>query len=155
MLLEGYIFKEKDIKKTDDLKYIKIRHPYYKYMVVEDFKIDLGLKKIIFETNYYKIIQGILYIKKGYIWDGASGPTIDTKSTIIASLVHDALYQSIREGCNIKKEIVDDIFYNLMIQKSNSLLGKIRAKTFLLALKLFGYSSTRGGIVQWKYQKKV
>lgn len=42
--------------------------------------------------------EGLLTIKKGYAWDGASGPTFDTKSTIIASLVHDALYQLKRNG---------------------------------------------------------
>ncbi len=43
-------------------------------------------------------INGELDIKTGYMWDGPSGPTIDTESFMRASLVHDALYQLIREG---------------------------------------------------------
>ena len=39
---------------------------------------------------------GSLVIKQGYAWDGPSGPTIDTKSFMRGSLVHDALYQMIR-----------------------------------------------------------
>lgn len=35
---------------------------------------------------------------KGYAWDGPSGPIIDAKSTMRGSLVHDALYQLMREG---------------------------------------------------------
>lgn len=39
-----------------------------------------------------------LFIRSGYAWDGASGPTIDTKDTQTASLVHDALWQLIASG---------------------------------------------------------
>ena len=42
--------------------------------------------------------DGRLTIQRGYCWDGASGPTFDTPSTMRASLVHDALYQLLREG---------------------------------------------------------
>lgn len=41
---------------------------------------------------------GLLTIVEGYFWDGASGPAMDSKSIMRASLVHDALYQLIREG---------------------------------------------------------
>lgn len=41
---------------------------------------------------------GVLWIREGYCWDGPSGPSVDTKSFMRASLVHDALYQLMREG---------------------------------------------------------
>lgn len=41
---------------------------------------------------------GVLTIRRGYAWDGPSGPTFDTKNFIRGSLVHDALYQLIGEG---------------------------------------------------------
>ena len=41
--------------------------------------------------------DGLLTIRKGYAWDGPSGPTIDTKDFMRGSLVHDALYQLLRE----------------------------------------------------------
>ena len=50
------------------------------------------------ETDYLKLADGWLTIKKGYAWDGASGPTVDSKSSMRGSLVHDALYQIMRLG---------------------------------------------------------
>lgn len=42
--------------------------------------------------------NGSLIIYPRYAWDGASGPTWDSKSSMIGSLVHDVLYQLIRLG---------------------------------------------------------
>lgn len=42
--------------------------------------------------------SGILWVRSGYYWDGASGPAIDTASFMQASLAHDVLYEMIREG---------------------------------------------------------
>ena len=39
----------------------------------------------------------LLEISEGYAWDGPSGPTIDTKNFMRGALVHDALYQLMRE----------------------------------------------------------
>lgn len=43
-------------------------------------------------------LDGLLIIHKGYPWDGASGPTIDTNETMRNSLVHDGLYELFRWG---------------------------------------------------------
>jgi len=42
--------------------------------------------------------NGRLKIKTGYAWDGPSGPTLDTKNFMRGTLIHDALYQLMREG---------------------------------------------------------
>ena len=42
--------------------------------------------------------DGYMLIKKGYAWDGPSGPVLDRRSTMRAALVHDALYQLMRHG---------------------------------------------------------
>lgn len=43
-------------------------------------------------------VDGVLELGNGYAWDGPSGPTIDTKNFMRGSLVHDALYQLMREA---------------------------------------------------------
>jgi hypothetical protein len=42
--------------------------------------------------------DGLLFIREGYAWDGPSGPTVDSKTFMRGSLVHDALYQLLRLG---------------------------------------------------------
>jgi hypothetical protein len=51
------------------------------------------------ETDFVDLdTDGALMIKKGYAWDGPSGPTRDTKSFMRGSMVHDALYQLMRNN---------------------------------------------------------
>lgn len=79
------------------MKYKDIRS--YKYELAEDVSANLfGGPYPSFSHEYFEIKDNILTIRKGYCWDGASGPTIDTPATMLAGLVHDALYQAIREG---------------------------------------------------------
>jgi hypothetical protein len=50
-------------------------------------------------TRYIRLEKdGTLTIYQGYCWDGPSGPTINTKSFMRGSLIHDALYQLLRQG---------------------------------------------------------
>ena len=94
---------------------------YYKYRLEESFEFQLrryGIKDCFCKTPFIELTGGRIIIKKGYAWDGASGPTIDTKSSMRASLVHDALYQLIR----LKllpfsyKAIADKNFYNICLR---------------------------------------
>ena len=70
----------------------------YKYQLYETYKYKhpefLGISLL---TEWVSIQQGTLIIRRHYAWDGPSGPTIDTRSFMRASLVHDALYQLMRE----------------------------------------------------------
>lgn len=72
----------------------------YKYQLCEQYKVSISilpLSDIVTEyINLYR--DGTLIIKNGYAWDGPSGPTVDTRSFMRGSLVHDALYQLMREG---------------------------------------------------------
>jgi len=79
--------------------YIKYRSGY-KYQLVEEYVIDISIAP---ENNIYTDfieldVDGKLVIKRGYAWDGPSGPTIDTLNFMRGSLVHDALYQLMRNG---------------------------------------------------------
>jgi hypothetical protein len=73
----------------------------YKYQTTEEvsFLIPSLSEFAGAKTKYLEIRDGgLLVILSGYAWDGASGPTIDTDSTMRGSLVHDALYQLMRQG---------------------------------------------------------
>lgn len=65
-----------------------------------------------YETDYLHLRGRDLFIKARYAWDGASGPTFDTSSTMRASLVHDALVQLTRLGAlpPSAKNAIDNYF---------------------------------------------
>lgn len=80
--------------------------------------------------------NGVLSIKRGYAWDGASGPTIDTKSSMRGSLIHDALYQLIRQKklASAYREKADEEMYSCLIEDG---MWKWRAKLWRRELKKF------------------
>ena len=78
-------------------KLIKYRKGY-KYQLAEDYYqfMPFAPDKDI-DTEYISFgLDKLLRIKEGYAWDGPSGPTIDTESSMRGALVHDALYQLLR-----------------------------------------------------------
>lgn len=71
----------------------------YKYQLKEEYVVEIPIKPdVSIDTEYLALtVDGMLTVKKGYAWDGPSGPTIDTLDFMRGSLVHDALYQLMRE----------------------------------------------------------
>lgn len=80
------------------IKYTKRRK--YKYNLAEDYSYETGLELMLpIQTAYLEMsVEGKLLIKSGYSWDGPSGPALDTANFMRGSLVHDALYQLMRDG---------------------------------------------------------
>jgi len=72
----------------------------YKYQLAEAYVIDTDITPPYdISTEYIDLYaDGRLVIRNGYAWDGPSGPTVDTKNFMTPSLVHDALYQLMRQG---------------------------------------------------------
>ena len=69
----------------------------YKYQLTRDYTVRLPIAGQEFEHDYFALYaDGTMIIRAGYAWDGPSGPTIDTKSFMRGSLVHDVLYQAMR-----------------------------------------------------------
>ena len=74
-------------------------------------------------------------IDEGYPWDGASGPTIDTKDSMLPSLIHDFLYEAFRQGKldpGEWREKADLEFYDLCLACG---MGKLRASTWYYAIR--------------------
>ena len=81
---------------TDHIRY----RGGYKYQLVENYSIKVGITPDDdIKSEFINLSRdGELLIKRGYAWDGPSGPTIDTKDFMRGSLVHDALYQLMRDA---------------------------------------------------------
>ncbi len=71
----------------------------YKYQLKQGYSLAIDiLPASPISTAFVELgSDGRLTLRKGYAWDGPSGPTIDTKNFMRGSLVHDALYQLMRE----------------------------------------------------------
>ena len=72
----------------------------YKYQLAETeiFQTDIYPEVDIVTEYIWLTTEGVLTVKKGYAWDGPSGPVIDRKTNLRASLAHDSLYQLMRMG---------------------------------------------------------
>ena len=95
----------------------------YKYQLVKQYQVKVVLLGYNIDTQYIRLTEdGLLTICRGYAWDGPSGPTIDTKNFMRGSLVHDALYQLLREGHISQHErfIVDKILQYICLQDGMS-----------------------------------
>lgn len=75
----------------------------FKYQLTEDFCIMTAIQPE--ETVEWLFVtlcdDGLLIIKRGWAWDGPSGLTLDTKNSMVAALVHDALYALMQKKINI------------------------------------------------------
>jgi len=116
----------------------------YKYQLVSDYRLNLGFKppfgKISAGSWLHMYSNGDLLIKAGYAWDGPSGLTIDTKSSMRPSLVHDAGYQLIRWKLlpiNYRKKF-DDLFRQLCLDDG---MPEFRADVWAKMVKAFAASA--------------
>ncbi len=92
----------------------------YKYQTRAAFTILLpemaGAVAAPVSTDWLELDpEGWLRIRAGYAWDGASGPTWDSKSSMRGSCVHDSLYQLMRLGLLNRewREVVDLVFWRI------------------------------------------
>ena len=78
-----------------------------RYQHVEGYRyrtVDIEIHDVPELAHFYltapfiSLWGGVIKIDVGYAWDGASGPAINTKNFRRGSLVHDALYQLMRNG---------------------------------------------------------
>lgn len=113
----------------------------YKYQLYDDYEVCIPeLSGEYLSTNYIGIhLDGRFVVAKGYAWDGPSGIAIDTKNFMRGSLVHDALYQLIREGglpqTEAMRELADKILRHICLEDG---MSRIRAWWIYRAVRMFG-----------------
>jgi len=132
--------------------YKKRRH--YKYNLHADLEYETGIQLDQKQVDHPKNmgilhigLTGKLMIKKGYSWDGPSGPTIDTKTFMRGSLIHDALYQLIREGVlpQETRAKADEIIREVCLQDG---MSKFRVRYMYQLVRLFGARAARPDLLR-------
>lgn len=115
----------------------------YKYQLKENYSIRIDIKPpALIDTDYLALTtDGILTVKKGYAWDGPSGPTIDTPNFMRGSLIHDALYQLMRERLldeETHRETADRLLQGICLEDG---MSSLRAWLVYQAVHYFGEPS--------------
>jgi hypothetical protein len=78
------------------MKYQKV---CYKYRLYEDYADTTRILDCEYEDQYAKITKdGRIIGKKGFCWDGCSGPTKDDDTNQVPGLLHDIKYYLMRIG---------------------------------------------------------
>jgi hypothetical protein len=131
------------------VKYRKLKG--YKYQTTENYSKELPwpLNCIWCKGDMLGVWNGYLNINKGYAWDGPSGPTIDTRTFMEASLVHDALYQLMRQG-KASRDLrieADRLLRQMCIEAG---MSKARAWYVYRSVRMFGKKATFNGIEKWE-----
>jgi hypothetical protein len=131
-----------DLKETPSLKYVD----GYKYQSRNDVLIYVGFEvpqNVVTDLVIYRK-DGWMLIKKYFAWDGASGPTIDTDATMMASLAHDAGYSLMRQEllALCARVFFDELLERVMVRdRSQGIIGgwfgKVRAKYYRWAVDKF------------------
>ena len=116
----------------------------YKYITAAAERYETGIEtEMSHAVSHGELLpSGALTIEKGYAWDGPSGPTIDTPSVMRGSLVHDCLYQLLREtdfgapgARDQRRRQADEILHRICIEDG---MWKWRAKWILAAVREAG-----------------
>ena len=112
----------------------------YKYQLASEYKIKIPItpaKAILTEFTDLDT-EGNLTVKRAYAWDGPSGPVKDTKKNLRASLVHDALYQLMRNEhlkSRTHRKAADQEFRRICKKDG---VSNLRASIYYKALRRFG-----------------
>lgn len=119
----------------------------YKYQLRSPYSITLpslaDSERTHAATPWLELhVDGTMNFIPGYAWDGASGPTYDSGSSMRSSLIHDGGYQLIRLGLlNAKfRKTLDEIFLQLCKEDG---MWNIRAQLWYQAVRIFAASAAK------------
>ena len=117
----------------------------YKYKLVKEYSINIPIQPYsAIDISWVKLdTKGNLTIRANYSWDGPSGPTIDTSTFMRGSLVHDALYQLMREGylkSDLERKVADEILYDICVTDGMNL---VRALAVYYSVRMFGSKASK------------
>lgn len=117
----------------------------FKYQLASDEMYMTGITGYSFDLRFIRMEpNGRLTVREGYIWNGASGPTFDTKSSMRGSLFHDALYECMRREVLplTIKDKADRILHDICTEDG---MIPIRADAWYDAVSKFAWNSAAPG----------
>jgi hypothetical protein len=120
------------------IKYTKIQKGGERYKLNKNYTIDSGITGLSIDGQFLRLSKGGAFmIRKGYRWDGPSGPAPNTTSMMRASLVHDAFYELMRKKKLSRRwrKRVDKLFRKMCIQDG---LPRSTAEMGYFILRKFG-----------------
>lgn len=109
----------------------------YKFVVAETFEVQTAILGYAVVDEHTSLeANGILHIRKGYPWDGNSGPFLDIISSLEASCVHDVLcdYINLNMLPQELQPMVDQEYYKIAISKG---MWWRLARVILLAIRWY------------------
>lgn len=137
--------QELSYRKLDQYKYQIMRA--YTYAVPDGYLMyALSLRGangwVNFSIDSKSFLRYVTF-SKGYCWDGPSGPTYDTENFMRGSLVHDGLYQLMREHSAFRpqRNDADRLLERIVIEDG---MSRARAKCVYWAVKTWGKRSAGG-----------
>ena len=118
----------------------------WRYKLAKDYRLDFakdhGQSLVVLtdcQTRHYSLTATKVFAWAGYSWDGASGPVVQTKNSVRATLVHDIMYQAMASGgvpaTRRNRKIADRIF--LAVLKEDGMTWA-RRRAWHLAVRLLG-----------------
>ena len=119
----------------------------YKYQLVRPYSLPVGIipQRGGVNTDFLALSEsGILTMRLGYCWDGASNIAVDTKSAMRPSLIHDAIYQLIRMGLISEscRALADRLLQQLCLEDG---MNPLRAEAWYHAVDLFAAGCAQSG----------
>jgi len=121
----------------------------YKYELLDTEAVDTIIRDVEVsiprngDIRYICLWEsGRLFVFPHYMWDGPSGPTLDTKTFMRGSLIHDALYQLMREGLLDRKyrKYTDQLLRRICIENG---MARWRAWYVYHSVRTFGKKSSK------------
>ncbi len=145
-----------ELKKNDARRMMFRRE--YKYLVMEEYVFQLEhtypaftvyrqsrLQREASPLPMFEFDGNRLVVYPGYSWDGASGPAVDTRSSMAPSLMHDCAYQSIRMRRLSRdyRKAADSDFRELLRFEG---MGRVWSRVRYWALRAFGSRAAKSTV---------
>lgn len=117
---------------------------HVKYQLARDFRVHLPsyggevFRERPIHTRAIRLwADGTLEVLRLWAWDGASGPTIDSRKTRAPSLTHDALYWLLRQGHlpGMLRYDADRVFEEML---NDTGMWFVRARVWYRAVRMWG-----------------